>query len=106
MADRIRVFAHSNTLLVSHVCNLLNATGIPAELGNMTLGGGAGELPLGECEPEVRVASHNAERAAELIQETLNERHVTATTWTCEHCGESLEGVFTRCWRCGTLRSD
>ncbi|QTF92407.1 DUF2007 domain-containing protein [Halomonas sp. BM-2019] len=99
----VRVFAHSNALLVSHVRNLLEAAGIPAELRNMTLGGGAGELPLGECEPEVWVKPHNRERAETLIREALAGEG-GAPAWRCPGCGEPQEGVFDACWKCGTHR--
>lgn len=102
--DYVRVFAHSNTLLVSHIHNVLVAAGIPAKLRNMTLGGGAGELPLGECEPEVWVAPHNRERAEALIRESLEGARGSTPDWTCRQCGERLEGVFDTCWRCGTPR--
>lgn len=99
----VRVFAHSNALLVSHVRNLLEAAGIPAQLRNMTLGGGAGELPLGECEPEVWVKPHNRERAEALIREALAGAS-EAPAWRCPDCGEPLDGVFDACWNCGALR--
>lgn len=95
----VRVFAHSNALLVSHVRNLLDAAGIPAELRNMTLGGGAGELPLGECEPEVWVAPHNRERAEGLIRAAM-EGGDSSPDWICPRCGERIEGVFEACWNC------
>ncbi len=104
MIDYVRVFAHSNALLVSHVRNVLAAAGIPVELRNMVLGGGAGELPLGECEPEVWVAPHNRERAEALIHEAMT-GNSEAPEWTCSGCGEALEGVFDTCWRCGTTRT-
>ncbi|WP_148253257.1 putative signal transducing protein [Aidingimonas lacisalsi] len=106
MTARCRVFAHSNALLVSHICNVLNAAGIPAELHNMTLGGGAGELPLGDCEPEVWVAAHNAERAERLVRDALSGEGDSQCDWQCKRCGEYLEGVFTTCWRCGAMRPD
>ena len=99
----VRAFAHSNALLVSHVHNLLIAASIPAELRNLTLGGGAGELPLGECEPEVWVRPHNRERAETLIREALAGES-EAPAWRCPGCGESLEGVFETCWNCGAPR--
>ena len=99
----VRVFAHSNALLVSHLRNVLAAAGIPAELRNMTLGGGAGELPLGECEPEVWVAPHNRERAEALIRASL-EGGSERPDWTCPGCGETLEGAFDSCWNCGRPR--
>lgn len=100
----VRVFAHSNALLVSHMRNVLNFADIPVELRNMTLGGGAGELPLGECEPEVWVAGHNAERALRLIRGSLEGTEAVAPEWICRHCNERLESVFDTCWKCGTVR--
>jgi hypothetical protein len=104
MTGYVRVFAHSNALLVSHVRNVLDAAGIPVELRNMVLGGGAGELPLGECEPEVWVAAHNRERAEALIHQAMADSG-DEPVWTCPNCGETLEGVFDTCWHCGTGRS-
>lgn len=101
--EYVRVFAHSNALLVSHVRNVLAAADIPVELRNMTLGGGAGELPLGECEPEVWVAPHNRARAEALIRDAMAGSDDRAD-WTCPGCGETLEGVFETCWQCGTAR--
>ncbi|MFP4137622.1 MAG: DUF2007 domain-containing protein [Halomonas sp.] len=103
--DSVRVFAHPNALLVGHVRNLLEAAGIPVELRNMTLSGGAGELPLTECEPEVWVRTHNRERAEALIREALSGES-EAPAWRCPGCGEALEGAFDTCWRCGTGRPD
>ncbi len=101
--DSVRVFAHSNGLLVSHMGNLLEAAGIPAQLRNMTLGGGAGELPLGECEPEVWVKPHNRARAEALIRDALSGES-EAPAWRCPGCGEPQEGVFDACWHCGAGR--
>lgn len=101
----VRVFQHSNTLLVGHVRNVLESAGIPCELRNMTLGGGAGELPLGECEPEVWVAAHNRERAETLTHDALHGPRETTPAWSCPHCGEKLDGVFDACWQCATPRS-
>lgn len=101
MTRYVRVFAHTNALLVSHMHNLLRAAGIPAELRNMTLGGAAGELPLGECEPEVWVAPHNAERAQALIRRSQEGEAAPSPDWDCPRCGERLEGAFDACWRCG-----
>lgn len=97
----VRVFAHSNALLVSHVYNVLRAADMMAELRNLTLGGGAGELPINECEPEVWVAPHNLGRARTLVQEALSGPSRVQPDWTCPGCGERLSGVFDTCWRCG-----
>ncbi|TFH88331.1 DUF2007 domain-containing protein [Billgrantia azerbaijanica] len=99
----VRVFAHANALLVNHVGNLLEAAGIPVERRNLTLGGGAGELPPGECEPEVWVAPHNRARAEALIARAMRGES-DAPDWSCPGCGERLEGVFDTCWNCGHSR--
>lgn len=99
----VRVFSHANPLLVGHVANLLEVAGIPVERRNLTLGGGAGELPPGDCEPEVWVAPHNRARAEALIHDALEGR-VDRPAWTCPGCGERLEGAFDACWNCGRTR--
>ncbi|MDI4637306.1 MULTISPECIES: DUF2007 domain-containing protein [Halomonadaceae] len=106
MGGWVRVFAYPNALLVSHVHNVLESAGVRAELRNLTLGGGAGELPLGECEPEVWVAPHNAARARTLVREALEGPGEARPDWSCPGCGEHLEGVFETCWACGTHRRD
>ena len=98
------LFAHSNALLVSHVRNVLVAAGIACELRNMALGGGAGELPLSECEPEVWVAVRDHERAVALLHQALHGPDDMPSSWRCRHCGEMLDGVFDTCWQCGTPR--
>ncbi|MFD2192103.1 putative signal transducing protein [Pistricoccus aurantiacus] len=97
----VRVFSHSNALLVSHVFNVLQAAGLASELRNLTLSGGAGELPINECEPEVWVAPHNLERAGILVHEALSGPSRVQPDWLCPGCGERLAGVFDTCWRCG-----
>ncbi|WP_304526346.1 DUF2007 domain-containing protein [Halomonas sp. I5-271120] len=106
MSAWVRVFAYPNALLVSHVHNVLESAGVPSELRNLTLGGGAGDLPLGECEPEVWVAPHNAARAKMLVREALEGPVEVRPAWTCPGCGERLEGAFETCWACGTHRRD
>ncbi|GAB2780851.1 DUF2007 domain-containing protein [Halomonas shantousis] len=104
MSGWVRVFRHSNTLLVSHVRNVLTSADIPCKLRNMVLGGGAGELPLGECEPEVWVAVRDVSRAQSLVRQALEGPGDTRPDWSCRTCGETLEDVFAACWRCSTPR--
>ncbi|WP_348827095.1 DUF2007 domain-containing protein [Halomonas sp. RT37] len=99
------IFSHGNALLVGHVRNLLDAAGIPCELRNMTLGGGAGELPPLECEPQVWVAEHNRERAEALVKQALEEP-APDSAWRCRACGEELEGALDTCWNCGGRKED
>lgn len=103
-SGEVCLFAHSNALLVSHVRNVLEAAGIACELRNMALGGGAGELPLSECEPEVWVAAHDYMPAQTLLQEALHGPEDKLSAWRCRQCGETLDGVFDTCWQCGAAR--
>lgn len=99
------LFAHSNALLVSHVRNVLQAAGVDCELRNMALGGGAGELPLSECEPEIWVAARHYEQAMALLHEALHGPDDVPSSWYCRQCGETLDGVFDACWQCSTPRN-
>ena len=100
----VLVFQHNNALLVGHVRNVLESAGIPCELRNMVLGGGAGELPLGECEPQVWVAVHNRDRAEALTHDALRGRGEPMPAWVCPRCGEQPDGVFDTCWQCTAPR--
>ncbi|MBZ9558157.1 MULTISPECIES: DUF2007 domain-containing protein [unclassified Modicisalibacter] len=102
----VRVFADTNALRVSHVYNVLVGAGIDCELRNMILGGAAGELPPGECEPAVWVAAADHARARALVDEALDGPPRPRQAWACPACGEALDGVFDTCWRCGTPHPD
>ncbi|WP_251977010.1 putative signal transducing protein [Salinicola avicenniae] len=101
---RVCIFRHPNALLVGHVRNVLESAGLRAELRNMTLAGGAGELPPDQCEGEVWVAAIVRERAGALVREALDGPVDAPADWRCPGCGELLAGVFDACWRCGLER--
>lgn len=101
--DYVRIFVDTNPLLASHMANLLESAGIPVERRNLTLAGGAGELPPGECEPEVWVAPHNRARAEVLIHNSQRGEN-QGLSWCCPGCSEWLDSVFDTCWQCGQAR--
>ncbi|WP_136068975.1 putative signal transducing protein [Modicisalibacter radicis] len=103
---RVRLYQHANLLVVAHVRNLLESAGIACELRNTTLGGGAGELPPGDCEPAVWVERRQLAGAQALLDEALTEPARPRQVWACPRCGECLDGVFDACWQCGTARPD
>lgn len=81
----------------------LESCGIAATVRGEALAGGIGELPLDACSVWVDDAQFKAAEAA------LHALHHGATpeeaaAWTCQHCGESSEGQFSACWRCGRER--
>lgn len=102
--DRVCVFRHPNVLLVSHVRNVIESAGLSATLRNMTLAGGAGELPPDQCEAQVWVIAESEGQARQLVREALDGPAVMTPPWRCAQCDEPLEGVFDRCWQCGQAR--
>ncbi|WP_110655189.1 DUF2007 domain-containing protein [Salinicola halimionae] len=105
-AGQVCVFRHPNVLLVSHVRNVIENAGLSATLCNMTLAGGAGELPPDQCEAEVWVAAEDQAPASQLVRDALDGPAVSAPAWRCAGCGERLDGVFDRCWQCGQMRPE
>ncbi|OLO06027.1 putative signal transducing protein [Salinicola socius] len=103
-AVQVCVFRHPNVLLVSHVRNVIENAGLSVTLRNLTLAGGAGELPPDQCEAEVWVDAEIEAPASELVREALDGPAVVAPGWRCPGCAEQLEGVFDRCWQCGRER--
>ncbi|MGH2688586.1 MAG: hypothetical protein ACRDKW_07245 [Actinomycetota bacterium] len=55
--------------------------------------------------PSVWVPELQAEKAVRLIIAHFGEAEAAgAPDWTCPGCAEEIEGVFTECWQCGTVR--
>ena len=95
-----RVFSTFNLQAAHHSRNLLEAEGIRAVVRNEILSSAMGELPPAECQIEVWVLSEaDAVRAGEILRQP---GRVGGPAWKCPACGETSEGQFTQCWRCGT----
>lgn len=102
----VRLYQHANLLVAAHVRNVLENADIACELRNTTLGGGAGELPPGDCEPAVWVESRQLADAEALLDEVLTGPSRPLQVWACPQCHERLDGVFDACWQCGAARPD
>jgi hypothetical protein len=101
-----KIYASDDFLLIGHLRQVLEHNHIACFTRNEHLIGGAGELPLTECWPEIWVrddAQH--ERALELVRAMLAIDMQTWPDWRCPRCREEIEGQFSACWRCGTTRS-
>ena len=82
--------------LVSH--------GIAAEVRGEYLTSGWGELPTDVCAVWI-TEDAQFDAADALLKAFLKGDYASeAGPWRCE-CGETLEGQFTQCWRCGAPRS-
>lgn len=79
--------------------DLLCEAGMPASVQRQHLGAAAGQLPPGECLPEIWLAhEEHAERARALLREF---ERLPQRQWLCRACGECIEGGFEQCWNCG-----
>jgi hypothetical protein len=99
-----RVFSSFNLAAAHHARNLLEVEGIRALVRNEMLSSAMGELPPAECQVEVWVEHEtDFERANQVLRLANSPRN--ENPWKCGACGESCEGQFTQCWRCGAYRS-
>jgi Putative prokaryotic signal transducing protein len=97
-----RVFRHDSAAEVGLLRGLLEHAGIRCITKNEALSGALGEIPFLECQPELWVVDDADRARAEAIVAAHYERSPAHADWTCRHCGETNEGQFNACWRCGT----
>lgn len=98
-----RVYTDADPVRAGYVASLVESAGIACTVRNRYLGGGAGELPLNECWPEVWVLDEaDAARALRIVHSALEPRE--GESWVCGGCGERLEPQFELCWQCGAPR--
>jgi hypothetical protein len=95
-----RVFGSHDLLAVHHARNVLELAGVRTTLRNEMLSSAMGELPPAECQAEIWVGDSDVERARAL----LVAGPPPGPAWTCAGCGETCEGQFSQCWRCGADR--
>lgn len=85
---------------------LLDQAGIPCLIKNQRSSGLGGEVPFAEVFPELWVLNDEDEaKAQEIFLDWETAKPLKNTEWTCSNCGETLEGKFTSCWKCGQERS-
>ena len=94
-----RVYSAETLVQVVHMQNLLATYGIAAQLRNAALTGGVGELPMLETWPTLWVDDAAYEAASRLVEHELHSPP-QGEAWTCNNCGERIEGQFSECWRC------
>lgn len=93
-------------MLAQHWVNLLTQAGIACRLTNRYTQGGAGEIPVDQCGPDIWLENEGDQAMAmEIIEGRPSTDHGLRWKWRCDQCGESLEPQFTTCWQCGTSRS-
>jgi hypothetical protein len=99
------IFSSLNLVEMHHLKNLLQSEGIPCRIRNEDLSRLAGEIPFTECALQLVIEREQDYAAAEaILREFLRPPRRTADPWLCRSCGETIEGQFTACWKCGKLR--
>lgn len=96
-----RVFTAESVAMAWHVKNVLEFHDIDAVVKNEGLLSIAGEVPIGECQPEVWVLNDLYFALAEkLVLELESEPNVEGEDWHCRNCQESNLASYGICWNC------
>lgn len=94
----IRLARAPNIVIATLWADVLQQAGFSATVQRYFLGSIAGDLPPDQCLPEVWLTRDDEQVAASRVLDDL--RHRPQRLWTCV-CGETVEGGFDQCWRCG-----
>ena len=99
-----RVWSGATLADTTHLKNLLEHAGIGSLIKNVYIGSAIGDLPVYDSAPELWVWNDaDAAQADVLLRDAMRPADSTKTqVWRCGACGESNEGQFAVCWRCGT----
>lgn len=95
-----RLVRAPNIAIAAFWVDALKDAGIDASTQRYFLSSAAGELPPDQCLPEVWITDDAQEAQALAIMEAL--QNTPQRRWVCA-CGETVEGGFEACWRCGRL---
>ena len=100
-----KVYVGADPVTAGWLESILSARGIEVDFRNRYLGGGAGELPLNECWPELWIVDDRDESlASRIIEQALSSDTAEGESWVCGQCEERLEAQFSQCWHCGGER--
>ena len=95
-----RLLQAPNAAIAALWADTLREAGIVASVERQFLSGAAGQLPPDQCLPEIWIAHDEQEAAARTLLEQLQD--LPQRRWECA-CGETVEGDFESCWKCGRL---
>lgn len=95
-----RIATSESLAEIGHLRNVLEQQGMRCMIKNEQLSGALGEIPFLECLPELWLLDEDRFDEAQRIIEALRSES-PAAPWRCARCGETNEGQFAQCWRCG-----
>jgi hypothetical protein len=100
-----RIHSAKDPLMIGHLKNVMATFGIKCVAKKLDLISAAGELPPIECWPELWVVDDDkVVKAKRILKKTLAPLASVKRSWTCNGCGENIEGQFSECWNCGHER--
>ena len=97
-AGMLRLTHAPNIAIAALWVDALQQAGYSASVQRYFLGSVAGELPPDQCQPEVWLTNDEEEAGARALLHAL--QNMPQRRWLCT-CGETVEGGFEQCWRCG-----
>jgi hypothetical protein len=102
-----RIFAYRDRAAVTILQGLLADEGVESVVQNENMAAVAGRVPFELAVPEIWVRDQDEERALQIVEQFETGElaaPANAEPWRCLACGQSIEGQFTACWKCGTPR--
>ncbi|CAM5780510.1 putative signal transducing protein [Rhizobacter fulvus] len=94
-----RLTTAPNLALATLWADLLTHAGVPTTVQRQYASSIAGEVPPDQTLPELWVVNaEQVDAAGRLLDELRNPPN---RRWSCQACGELVEGPFEQCWRCG-----
>ncbi len=94
----LRLTHAPNIAIAALWLDALQQAGYSASMQRYFLSGIAGELPPDQCMPEIWLTNNEEETGARALLDAL--QNMPQRRWLCG-CGETVEGGFEQCWRCG-----
>ena len=95
----LRLIHAPNIAIAALWVDALQQAGYSASVQRYFLGSVAGQLPPDQCQPEVWLTNDEEESGARALLHAL--QNMPQRRWLCHQCGETVEGGFEQCWRCG-----
>ena len=100
-----KVFASDDQTAIGIVRDLLSQAGIETRVLNESTASVLGSVPFFVALPEVHILRDEDEARARTISARFESGEFRGAlpneAWTCPRCGETIEGQFTECWKCG-----
>ena len=100
------VYTHPDPAIAALVVNGLENEGIVATIKGAALGAALGEVPPIAAWVEVWNEDDARSDDARTVVHDATAEVPDLPSWTCTVCGETVEGQFGACWKCGTPRPD